>query len=115
MHDQRRVPRPRDGIAQSGVSREILTARQFGVSTGSRVEMATRIPLILASAPDLHISNSNTRLHRERVAGRTGAFVSSVDTAQDLIDVFSEQYRELDSARDGTTEEVPFRLTPSRI
>jgi hypothetical protein len=52
------------------------------------------------------------------VAGRTGVSVSSVDTAQDLIDVFSEQYRELDSARiygDGTTEEVPFRLTQNRI
>ena len=51
-------------------------------------------------------------------AGQTGVSVSSVDTAQDLIDVFSEQYRELDSARiygDGTTEEVPFRLTRSRI
>ena len=33
------------------------------------------------------------------VAGRTGVSVSSVDTAQDLVDVFSEQYRELDSAR----------------
>jgi aflatoxin B1 aldehyde reductase len=48
------------------------------------------------------------------VAGRTGVSVSSVGTAQDLIDQFSEQYRELDSARkygDGTTEEVHFRLT----
>ena len=45
------------------------------------------------------------------VAGRTSVSVSSVDTAQDLIDVFSEQYRELDSARiygDGTTEEVQY-------
>jgi aflatoxin B1 aldehyde reductase len=52
------------------------------------------------------------------VAGRTGVSVSSVDTAQDLIDVFSERYRELDSARiygDGTTEKVPIRLTQSRI
>ena len=52
------------------------------------------------------------------LAGRTGVSVSSVDTAQDLIDVFSEQYRELDSARiygDGTTEEVHFRLARSCI
>ena len=51
-------------------------------------------------------------------AGRTGVSVSSVDTAQDLINVFSEQYKELDSARiygDGTTEEVPFHLPRSRI
>jgi hypothetical protein len=44
-------------------------------------------------------------------AGRTGVSVSTIDVAQELIDVFSEKYRELDSARiygDGTTEEVPF-------
>ncbi|KAI0277213.1 Aldo/keto reductase, partial [Russula aff. rugulosa BPL654] len=47
------------------------------------------------------------------LAGRTGVSVSSVDTAQDLIDVFSERYRELDSARiygDGTTEELLSKL-----
>lgn len=52
------------------------------------------------------------------VVGRTGVSVSSIHTAQDLIDVFSEQHRELDTARiygDGTTEEVPFRLTRSSI
>ena len=86
--------------------------------------MSARIPLILASAPDWHISDSNTNNSSAQgtsnmgEAGRTGVSVSSVETAQDLIDVFSERYGELDSARiygDGTTEKVPFRLTRSRI
>lgn len=85
--------------------------------------MSTRIPLILVSARVLHISNTVVILLAQGTsnmgaAGRGGISVSSVDTAQELIDVFSEQYRELDSARiygDGTTEEVPFRLIPKAV
>ncbi len=49
--------------------------------------------------------------------GRTGISVSTIDAAQDLVDVFSEKYMELDSARiygDGTTEEVPFPSHPKQ-
>ena len=44
-------------------------------------------------------------------AGRTAVSVSTIESAQELINVFSEKYKEFDSARiygDGTTEEVPF-------
>ena len=44
-------------------------------------------------------------------AGRSAVSVSNIETAQDLINLFSEKYKELDSARsygDGTTEEVHF-------
>jgi len=43
--------------------------------------------------------------------------VSSIDTAQDPIDVFSEKYWVLDSARiygDGTTKKVPFPSHPKQ-
>jgi hypothetical protein len=49
------------------------------------------------------------------VAGRTAVSVSTTDVAQELVDVFSEKYTELDSARtygDGTAEEVPFSSHP---
>ena len=44
-------------------------------------------------------------------AGKSTVSVSNIETAQDLINLFSEKYKELDSARsygDGTTEEVHF-------
>jgi len=66
------------------------------------IEMTTRVPLILGTA-------------NIGVAGRTAVSVSTTEAAQELINVFSEKYSELDSARiygDGTAEEVPFSSHP---
>ena len=81
--------------------------------------MSTRIPLILATAPDLYIFYCNIRLHREQ-----GTWLYLGEPAYlchpliPLIDVFSERYRELDSARlhgNEPTEEAASRLTQSSI
>ncbi|KAH9983927.1 Aldo/keto reductase [Russula vinacea] len=62
--------------------------------------MSPRVPLILGTC-------------NMGVAGRTAVSVSTTDAAQELVDVFSEKYTELDSARiygDGTAEELLSKL-----